>query len=88
MTMTIRDDKDEILGRSYNVIYSVTRNEKEKLYQFSNILVNVGDGYFYFSSKEDGLDVVKQDFIISISCVFDVRNKELNHGIFWKIGLI
>lgn len=63
--LTIVADKDGVLGKHYNVEYE---SGNGKTNTFSNTLVNVGNGYFCFSSKLDGLEVVRQDRIIAMTC--------------------
>lgn len=58
MSLNLKEDIDNILGRRYNVEY-LTGNGK--CATFNNKLENVDGTYFWFSSKEDGLSLVRQD---------------------------
>ena len=54
-----------VLDKSYNVEYELGNG---KIKTFSNILRNVDGKYFWFCSEEDGMDVIKQDRIITMIC--------------------
>lgn len=56
----------DILGRRYNVEYKLGNG---KIQTLSNILENVDSVYFWFSSPEDGMDIIKQDRIITMICL-------------------
>jgi hypothetical protein len=66
VSLYLREDKDLLLGRRYNVEYELNNG---KIHTFSNILTNTDGKYFWFTSKEDGLDVVKQDTIRTMICL-------------------
>lgn len=55
-----------ILDRSYNVEYELGNGKRKT---FSNILRNVDGVYFWFCSEEEGMDVIKQDKIITMTCI-------------------
>ena len=71
MSLLIKEDTENILGRKYNVEYKVNN---DSIHTFSNILTNVDGTYFWFSSLEDGLDIIRQDRIVTIICL--ERNKQ------------
>jgi hypothetical protein len=56
--------------KMYNVEYYLGNG---KIATFSNILVNIGDGYYYFSSKKYGLDVIEQKAIRTMVCIEKAR---------------
>ena len=60
-----------VLGRSYNVEYELGNGKRNT---FSNILENADGVYFWFSSKENGLDVIRQDRIITMVCLREKKN--------------
>jgi len=70
MSLSIQEDTNNILGRKYNVEYKVNN---DSIHTFSNVLTNVDGNYFWFSSLEDGLDIVRQDKIVTMICL--ERNK-------------
>jgi len=72
MSLSIQEDTENILGRKYNVEYKLGN---DSIHIFSNILTNVDGTYFWFSSLEDGLDVIRQDRIVTMICLD--RNKKL-----------
>ena len=74
MSLSIKEDTEHILGRKYNVEYKVNN---DSIHTFSNILTNVDGTYFWFSSLEDGLDIIHQDRIVTMICLD--RNKKLNN---------
>lgn len=52
--------------KSYNIEWYLGNG---KLQTTSAILVNVGDGYFYFEYQNGGLFVVEQKAIRSLECI-------------------
>ena len=74
MSLLIKEDTENILGRKYNVEYKVNN---DSIHTFSNVLTNVDGTYFWFSSLEDGLDIIRQDRIVTMICL--ERNKKLNN---------
>lgn len=54
-----------VLDRSYNVEYELVNGKRNTL---SNILANVDGTYFWFCSEE-GMDVIRQDRIITMTCI-------------------
>ena len=76
MSLLIKEDTENILGRKYNVEYKVNN---DSIHTFSNILTNVDGTYFWFSSLEDGLDIIRQDRIVTMICL--ERNKKLNNNL-------
>jgi len=74
MSLSIQEDKENILGRKYNVEY---KSNNDSIHTFSNILTNVDGIYFWFSSLEDGLDIIRQDKIVTIICL--ERNMKLDN---------
>lgn len=55
-----------VLGRKYNVEYQLGNG---KICTLSNILENADGEYFWFCSEEDGLDVIKQDRVLTMVCI-------------------
>lgn len=60
------NDADNVLGKKYNVEYSLGNG---KIKTFSNVLQKVDDGYFWFCNKEEGLDIIKEDRIMTMVCI-------------------
>ena len=75
MSMTIKDDLDLVYNRNYKVCY-YTDEKKIKTGIFTNKLVNADGTYFWFSSIENGLSVVRQDMIVSMGCVDEPKRVE------------
>lgn len=71
MSLILKNDTNNILGRLYNVEYELGNG---KIQTLSNILENVDGVYFWFSSKENGLDIIRQDRIITMVCIRDFIN--------------
>lgn len=65
MSLNIKEDTDLVLGRNYNVEYLDGRGRCQT---FNNTLNNVDGTYFWFSSKQDGLALVRQDRITFMYC--------------------
>jgi len=65
MMLKLNEDLDLVLNRNYNVEYLDGRN---KCNTFNNKLVNIDSTYFWFSSKEKGLALVRQDRITFMYC--------------------
>lgn len=53
-------------GKKYNVEYKLGNG---KSYTFSNILEKIDETYFWFCSKENGLDIIRQDRILTMICI-------------------
>ena len=66
MSLLIQDDRDNILGKKYNVEYKLGN---DSIHTFSNVLTNVDSTYFWFSSLENGLDIIRQDRIVTMTCL-------------------
>ena len=73
MSLNIKEDNNQILGRKYNVEY---KSNNDSIHTFSNVLANVDGTYFWFSSLEEGLDIVRQDRIMTMICL--ERNKSID----------
>jgi len=71
MSLILKNDTNNILGRLYNVEYELGNG---KIQTLSNILENVDGVYFWFSSKKNGLDIIRQDRIITMVCIRDFVN--------------
>ncbi len=52
-------------GRRYNVEY---RLGNDKITTFNNVLDYADGEFLYFLSREDGMDVIKQENLISMVC--------------------
>ena len=74
MSMTIKEDTDLVYNRNYKVCHYV--NEKSSTNTFTNKLVNADGTYFWFSSIENGLAVVRQDMIVYMGCVDEPKRAE------------
>jgi len=55
-----------ILDKNYNVEYELGNGKRQT---FSNILRNVDGTYFWFCSEEEGMDVIRQDRILTMTCI-------------------
>ena len=66
--MSLKADKDHIFDRKYKICY-YTDYTKFKTGIFENTLVNVDDTYFWFSSLEFGLTVIRQDMVVYMGCI-------------------
>jgi len=66
------EDTDKVLGRKYNVEYLDGRGRCQT---FNNTLANIDGTYFWFSSEQDGLALVKQDRVTFMYCT-DRPNRE------------
>jgi len=55
-----------VLDRNYNIEYELGNGKRRT---FSNILRNVDGTYFWFCSEEEGMDVIRQDKIITMTCI-------------------
>lgn len=69
--MSLHLSKDEetnyyFLGKMYNVEYELSNG---RCYTFSNILENVDGKYFWFCSKERGMDIIRQDRVVTMVCI-------------------
>lgn len=60
------DTYQYVLGRKYNVEYELGNGKIKTLF---NTLENVDGKYFWFCSDEYGLDVIRQDRIITMTCL-------------------
>ena len=78
MSMTIKEDTDLIYNRNYKVCHYVD-NKKISTNTFTNKLVNVDGAYFWFSSIENGLAVIKQDMVVYMGCVDESKKVENEH---------
>ena len=65
--MTIKEDTDLVYNRNYKVCHYI--NEKSSTNTFTNKLVNADGTYFWFSSIEYGLAVIRQDMVVYMGCV-------------------
>lgn len=52
-------------GKIYNVEFYLGNGQ---ISTFSNILINVGDGYFYFEDEDGRLDIIDQKAIRTLTC--------------------
>jgi hypothetical protein len=55
-----------MLDRRYNVEYQLGNG---KIQTLSNVLENADGEYFWFCSEEDGLDMIKQDRVLTMVCI-------------------
>ena len=74
-----KDSGKDFLNRRYNVEYETGSG---KVHTFSNVLENVDRIYFWFCSPEDGMDVVRQDRILTMICT--ERRNNFKEFRFWK----
>ncbi len=68
--LSVSKEREYIYGRKYNVEYELGNG---RICTLSNILVNVDDKYFWFDSLEDGMDIIKQDRIVTMICLRDKK---------------
>ena len=73
MSLQLKTDPDKVIGRKYNIEYLDGRN---KPCTFSNTLWNVDGTYFWFSSEENGMALVRQDRVTFMYCIDKPRQKE------------
>jgi hypothetical protein len=73
MMLKLNEDTDSVLGRRYNIEYLDGRG---KCCTFNNRLVNIDSTYFWFSSKEDGLALVRQDRVTFMYCTDHPRYQD------------
>jgi len=70
MSLYIDPNKDKnddcILGRRYKVEYVVENGNYRTL---NSKLMYVAGGYFWFSSKQDGLTLIKQELVNYMYCI-------------------
>jgi hypothetical protein len=64
----------DFLNRRYNVEYELGNG---KVQTFSNVLENVDGVYFWFCSPEDGMDIVRQDRIVTMICIDKNNSKTI-----------
>ena len=75
MSISIKEDTDLVYNRNYKVCY-YTDGSKDKIGTFTNKLTNADNTYFWFSSVEYGLSVVRQDMIVYMGCVDEPKKVE------------
>ena len=68
-------DTDLIYNRNYKVCY-YKDDKRIETGTFTNKLVNIDKTYFWFSSIEYGLAVIKQDMIVYMGCVDEPKKVE------------
>jgi hypothetical protein len=73
LSLNIKEDTNKVLCRRYNVEYLQGNG---KTATFNNVLENVDGEYFWFSSKEDGLALVRQDRVTFMYCTDKMINNE------------
>lgn len=61
--MILKPD-EKSYGKLYNVEYYMGNG---RIATFSSILENIGDGYFYFKTKDGGLDIIEQRCIRTLT---------------------
>lgn len=61
----IKPAGEYIYGHKYNIEYELGNGS---IHTFSNILTNVDGKYFWFDSPEGGMDIIRQDRIITMVC--------------------
>ena len=77
MSISIKEDTDLIYNRNYKVCY-YTDGRKDKMGTFTNKLTNADNTYFWFSSIEYGLTVIRQDMVVYMGCVDEPKKVEDN----------
>lgn len=83
MSISIKEDTDLVYNRNYKVCY-YTDGSKDKTGTFTNKLTNADNTYFWFSSVEYGLSVIRQDMIVYMGCVdkskkVEDKDTKINH---------
>lgn len=53
------------INRNYNVEYFLGNG---KIQTFNANMVNIEDGYFYFEDEDNGLIMIRQDVIRTMTC--------------------
>ena len=71
-------DTDLIYNRNYKVCYFID-DKKIKTGTFTNKLVNIDNTYFWFSSIEYGLSVIRQDMVVYMGCIDEPKKVENNY---------
>lgn len=75
MSIAIKEDTDLVYNRSYKVCYYAD-GRKDKIGTFTNKLTNADNTYFWFSSVEYGLAVIRQDMVVYMGCVDEPKKIE------------
>lgn len=75
--LPFKKDTDLVYNRNYKVCY-YTDGSKDKIGIFTNKLINIDNTYFWFSSVEYGLSVVRQDMVVYMGCVDEPKKIEDN----------
>ena len=70
-------DTDLVYNRNYKVCY-YTDGSKDKTGTFTNKLTNADNTYFWFSSVEYGLAVIRQDMVVYMGCIDEPKKIEDN----------
>ena len=83
MSMTIKEDTDLVYNRNYKVCYYID-DKRIETGIFTNKLINIDNTYFWFSSIEYGLAVIRQDMIVYMGCVdkskkVEDKDTKINH---------
>lgn len=65
------EDNDNVLDRRYNVECELGDGRK---ITFSNTLTNIDGEYFWFSSKKNGMDVIRQNTVRTMICIDKDKN--------------
>ena len=60
--------------RKYNVEYELGNGI---CHTFSNVLIAVNGNHLYFESEENGLDIIRTDRIVSMTCIGRERKLEV-----------
>lgn len=68
-------DTDLVYNRNYKVCYYID-DKRIETGIFTNKLINIDNTYFWFSSIEYGLAVIRQDMVVYMGCVDEPKNVE------------
>ena len=71
-------DTDLIYNRNYKVCYYIN-DKRIETGTFTNKLVNIDNTYFWFSSIEYGLSVIRQDMVVYMGCIDEPKKVENNY---------
>ena len=70
-------DTDLVYNRNYKVCYYID-DKRIETGIFTNKLINIDNTYFWFSSVEYGLAVIRQDMVVYMGCIDEPKKIEDN----------
>jgi len=78
MSLNLKTDPDMVIGRKYNVEFLDGRG---RCCTFNNTLWNVDGTYFWISSEENGMALVRQDRVTLMYCTDKPIFDDLEHKV-------